>query len=150
MSITIQLPATTVLTLYLSIIASRVHTRDVPCTRVHALYTRYFSSSRHSARDNCPRSFPSQRRSHWVALTVNVNITDLDRGEWIVKSITRAVTTESQLRAATVTAVAASVSSFRSRILFDLPSNKFPSTTHTAARKKGLRSNGMIQRLYRA
>lgn len=30
---------------------------------------------------------------HWVALTVNVNITDLDRGEWIVKSITRAVTT---------------------------------------------------------
>jgi len=51
--------AATVLTLHLSIIASRVHTHDVPCTRIHVLYTRYFSLNRHSARDNCPRSFPS-------------------------------------------------------------------------------------------
>lgn len=38
-----------------------------------------------------------RNNDHWVTLTVNVNITDLDRGEWIVKSITRSVTARTNL-----------------------------------------------------
>lgn len=36
---------------------------------------------------------------HWVTLTVNVNAGNLDRAEWIVKSITRAVTARTNLSA---------------------------------------------------
>lgn len=122
-----------------------MHTRNVCRARVYTFSTRAIS---HPA--DIPHAIIVLGRfrrndDHWVALTVNVNITDLDRGEWIVKSITRAVTTRG-----IPAPRAASASSFR--ILFDLPSNKFPSTynTHIATKKKGLRLNGTIRRGYAA
>lgn len=80
---------------------------------------------------------------HWVTLTVNVNITDLRRGEWIVKSITRPATALARILLARGTSpVSFTLCIHLLLFLLDLPSNKFLSgsrdRTHTYPRRSDL------------